>query len=73
MRRLLTAAIVGALFVLTACHVSPPPDSQSPTASKPVTSTANASPSPSRTPTPTAPPTDPVIISVADRPRICAA
>jgi len=66
MRRLLTAAIVGALFVLTACHVSPPPDSQSPTASKPVTSTANASPSPSRTPTPTAPPTDPVIVFAAD-------
>jgi len=66
MRRLLTAAIVSALFVLTACHGSPPPDSQSPTASKPATSTASPGPSPSRTPTPTAPPTDPVIIFAAD-------
>jgi hypothetical protein len=60
-------AVIAAVFALSACHSSPPPNAQSPTGSQPPpTTTATASPSPSRTPTPTAPPTDPVIVFAAD-------
>lgn len=54
---------------LAACHGSPPPTGQAPTATGPPApgaTTPAVSPSPSRTPPPTAPPTDPVVVFAAD-------
>jgi hypothetical protein len=62
-------AVASVAMSLSACHGSPSPTGQAPTATgspPPGATTPAVSPSPSRTPTPTAPPTDPVVVFAAD-------